>query len=53
MVQWLRLLAPIAGTPGSFLGWGTRSHMPQLSVRLSQLKIPSAATKKCSVLKVA
>ena len=38
MVQWLRLLAPSAGGPGSIPGQGTRSHMPQL-------KIPHAATK--------
>ena len=37
-VQWLRLLAPSAGGPGSILGQGTRSHMPQL-------KIPHATTK--------
>ena len=35
-VQWLRCLAPNAGG----LGWipGTRSHVPQLTVHMSQLK---------------
>ena len=37
VVWWLRLRAPEAGGPDSTLGWGTRSHMPQL-------KIPHAAT---------
>ena len=30
MVQWLRLLTPNAGGPGSTPGQGTRSRMPQL-----------------------
>ena len=30
MVQWLRLRAPYAGSPGCIPGQGTRSHMPQL-----------------------
>ena len=38
VVQWLRLLAPSAGGPGSIPGQGTGSHMPQL-------KVPHAATK--------
>ena len=38
VAQWLRLWAPTAGDPGSILGQGTRSHMPQL-------KIPCDATK--------
>ena len=38
MVQWLRLRAPNAGGPGSISGQGTRSHMPQLRVRMLQLK---------------
>ena len=38
VVQWLRLQAPKAGGPGSILGQGTRSCMPQLG-------IPQAATK--------
>ena len=29
VVQWLRLHIPSAGGPGSILGQGTRSHMPQ------------------------
>ena len=29
-VQWLRLHAPSAGSPGSIPGQGTRSHKPQL-----------------------
>ncbi|TEA40711.1 hypothetical protein DBR06_SOUSAS1310003, partial [Sousa chinensis] len=45
VVQWLRLLAPNAGGLGSIPGQGTRSHMPQLRVCMSQLKIPNAATK--------
>ena len=38
VVQWLRVWAPNAGGPGSILGQGTRSHMPQLNV-------PSASAK--------
>ena len=30
VVQWLRLLTPNAGGPGSIPGQGTRFHMPQL-----------------------
>ena len=45
VVQWLRLRAPNAGGPGSIPGQGTRSHVPQLSVPVQQLKIPHAATK--------
>ena len=41
MVQWLRLLAPNAGGPGSIPGQGTRSHMLQLRVRMPQLKDPT------------
>ena len=44
-VQWVRLCAPNAGGPGSIPGWGTRSHRPQLRVRMQQLKIPHAAMK--------
>ena len=40
MVQWLRLHSPNAGGPGSIPAQGTRSHMPQLSVLMLQLKIP-------------
>ena len=45
MVQWLRLLTPNAGGPGSIPGQGTRSHMLQLQVHVPQLKILCAATK--------
>ena len=45
VVQWLRLCAPTAGGLGSIPGRGTRSHMPQLRVRIPQLR-PSAAKKK-------
>ena len=30
VVQWLKLQAPNAGSPGSIPGQGTTSHMPQL-----------------------
>ena len=36
VVQWVRLCAPNAGGLGSIAGWGTRSHMPQLRVRMLQ-----------------
>ena len=47
MVQWLRLLTPNAGGPGSIPGQGTRSHMLQLRVHINShtLKILCAATK--------
>ena len=45
VVQWLRLHAPNAGSPGSIPGLGTRSHMPQLRVCMLQLKILHAAPK--------
>ena len=32
MVQWLRILTPIAGSPGSIPGQDTRPHMLQLRV---------------------
>ena len=32
VVQWLRLRAPNAGSPGSIPGQGTRSRMPQLKI---------------------
>ena len=38
VIQWLRLHAPNAGGPGSIPGQGTRYHMPQLRVRMPQLK---------------
>ena len=43
-VQWLRFCIPNAGGPGSIPGRGTRSHMPQLGVRKSWLKILHATT---------
>ena len=45
VVQWLRLLVPNAVGLGSIPGQGTRSHMPQLRLRMPQLKILHAATK--------
>ena len=51
VVQWLRLHTPNAGGLGLIPGQGTRSHMPQPSVRMPKLKIldapkiPHAATK--------
>ncbi|TEA37630.1 hypothetical protein DBR06_SOUSAS5310066 [Sousa chinensis] len=45
VVQWLDLCSPHVGGPGLIPGRGTRSHKPQLRVRMSQLKIPHAATK--------
>ena len=45
VVQWLRLHAPNAGSPGLSPGLGTRFHMPQLRVHTLQLKILHAATK--------
>ncbi|TEA37934.1 hypothetical protein DBR06_SOUSAS1410191, partial [Sousa chinensis] len=38
VVPWLRLRAPSAGGLGFIPGHGTRSHMPQLRVRMLQLK---------------
>ena len=37
VVQWLRLCAPNAGSPGSTPGQGTRSHMLRLRIRMLQL----------------
>ncbi|XP_070310792.1 EEF1A lysine methyltransferase 3 isoform X2 [Odocoileus virginianus] len=45
VVQWLRLGAPNAGGLGSIPDQGTRSHMPKLRVRRSQLKNLNVATK--------
>ncbi|TEA37243.1 hypothetical protein DBR06_SOUSAS10010019, partial [Sousa chinensis] len=45
VVQWLRPRTPSAGGSGSIPDQGTRSHMPQLSVRMPQLKIPHIANK--------
>ena len=41
VVQWVRLLTPNAGSPGSIPGWGTRSRMHATTKRG-----PHAATKK-------
>ena len=38
MVQWLRLSASNAGGPGSILGQGTRSQVPQLRPSTENLK---------------
>ena len=46
VVQWLRLRAPSAGDWNSIPGWGTRSHMPQLSSNLLLLLV----TKSCLTL---
>ena len=46
VAQWIRLCAPNAGGPGSIPGQGTRSHMPQLRVGMSQLRSWRAATKE-------
>ena len=45
VVRWLRLRSPNAGGQGLIPSQGTRSHMPQLTVCMSQLKIPHTATK--------
>ena len=45
MVQWLRLLAPSAGGPGSIPGQGTGS-------RMSHLRILHAAAKRSNVLQL-
>ena len=45
MAQWWRLQAPNAGVLGLSLGEGTRSHMVQLRIHVTQLKIPHAETK--------
>ena len=39
VVQWLRLQAPSAGDLGLIPGQGARSHVPQLRVRMLQLKM--------------
>ena len=45
VVRWLRLYAPNAGDPGSIPGQGTRTHMPQLSVLMPQLKDPARSNE--------
>ena len=47
VVQWLRPRAPNAGDLGSIPDQGARSHMPQLTVCMPQLKIPRATTETC------
>ena len=37
VVQWLRLGASNAGSPGSIPAEGTRSHMPQLRSRVTKI----------------
>ena len=44
MVQWLKLCAPNAEGPGSFPEF-PRFCLPQLRVRMLQLKIPQATTR--------
>ena len=39
VVQWLRLQAPDAGSLGSILGQGDRSHMSQLKILCAAVKI--------------
>ena len=39
VVQWLRLCAPNAGGPGSIPGQGIRSHMLQLNIPHTTMKI--------------
>ena len=41
VVQWLRLHVANAGGIHSILGWGTRSHVPQLRVHMPKLKDPA------------
>ena len=45
MAQWGRLQAPNAEVLGLSLGEGTRSHMLQLKIHMTQLKTPHAETK--------
>ena len=45
MAQWWRLQAPNAGVLGLSLGEGTRSHMLQLRIHMTQLKSPHVKTK--------
>ena len=53
VVQWLRLQASKAGSPGSIPSQGTKSHTPKLRVQMLQLKILHGATRTqtccCSV----
>ena len=43
VAQWLRLCAPSAGGLGSILGQETRSHMPQLKIPHTAMKIKDPA----------
>ena len=53
VVQWLRLRPSNAGDPGLIPGQGTRSHMPQLRVRMWQLKDPACRNYRfCAATKV-
>ncbi|TEA24167.1 hypothetical protein DBR06_SOUSAS2610126, partial [Sousa chinensis] len=45
LAQSLRLHTPKAGGLGSIPGQGTRSHMPQLRVRMPQLRSRRASKK--------
>ena len=42
--HWLRLCTPNVGGPGLIPGQGTRSYMPQIKVRMPQLR-PTTANK--------
>ena len=45
VVQWLRLCTPSAGASCSTPGQGTRSRIPQLRVRMPELKDPECTIK--------
>ena len=45
VVQWVRLRTPNAGGPGLIPGWGTRSCMPQLRVRMLKLNLAQPKNK--------
>ena len=46
VVQWLRVCAPNAESPGSILGEGTRSHMPQVRSHMVQWRSHVPQPKK-------
>ena len=46
VVQWLRLHAPNAVSPGWIPGQGTRSHMPQLKILCEATKTQHSQIKK-------
>ena len=53
VIHWIRLHAPNARGLGSSPGQGTRSHMPQPRVCMSQLKILKTTTKtRCSQINI-